>query len=86
MPGFPPSAAATPVVAAVVSAALALQAAGCGPGAPVRIGVVLPADFAAAAVIAAGEMDAGGIAPTRILPKPIELAEFDRFLLQHMGF
>ncbi len=33
-----------------------------------------------------GEMDAGGIAPTRILPKPIELAEFERFLLQHMGF
>jgi len=33
-----------------------------------------------------GEMDAGDIAPSRILPKPIELAEFERFLLQYMGF
>jgi len=33
-----------------------------------------------------GDLDAGGIAPSRILPKPIELAEFERFLLHHMGF
>jgi signal transduction histidine kinase len=33
-----------------------------------------------------GDLDAGGIAPSRILPKPIELAEFERFLLQYMGF
>jgi len=60
MLGSPSPAAATPVVAAVVFAALALQAAGCGPGAPVRIGVVLPADFAAAAVIAADQLNAAG--------------------------
>src|SRR5512140_311864 len=67
MPGSPPSAAATPVVAAVVFAALALQAAGCGPGAPVRIGVVLPADFAAAAVIAADQLNtAGGVRGRRL--------------------
>ena len=30
------------------------------------------------------ELDLGGIAPSRILPKPIELAEFERFLLQHV--
>ncbi len=33
-----------------------------------------------------GDLDAGGIAPGRILPKPIELAELERFLLQYMGF
>jgi signal transduction histidine kinase len=33
-----------------------------------------------------GDLDGGGIAPGRILPKPIELAEFERFLLQYMGF
>ena len=33
-----------------------------------------------------GDLDAGGIAPSRILPKPIELAEFERFLLRYMGF
>lgn len=68
MPGSSPSAAATPVVAAVVFAALALQAAGCGPGAPVRIGVVLPADFAAAAVIATEQINAvGGVRGRRLV-------------------
>jgi CheY-like chemotaxis protein len=33
-----------------------------------------------------GDLDPGGIAPSRILPKPVELAEFERFLLQHMEF
>jgi CheY-like chemotaxis protein len=33
-----------------------------------------------------GDLDPGGIAPSRILPKPVELAEFERFLLQHIEF
>ncbi len=33
-----------------------------------------------------GDLDAGGIVPTRILPKPVELDEFERFLLQHIDF
>jgi CheY-like chemotaxis protein len=33
-----------------------------------------------------GDLDPGAIAPSRILPKPVELAEFERFLLQHIDF
>ena len=33
-----------------------------------------------------GDLDAGGIAASRILPKPVELVEFERFLLQHIDF
>lgn len=40
--------------------AVALLAVGCGRGAPVRIGVVLPPDFVAGVVIAADEVNASG--------------------------
>jgi CheY-like chemotaxis protein len=33
-----------------------------------------------------GDLDACGISASRVLPKPVELAEFERFLLQHIDF
>jgi signal transduction histidine kinase len=33
-----------------------------------------------------GDLDECGIAASRVMPKPVELAEFERFLLQHIDF
>ena len=42
--------------------------------------------FLSGDVSLAADLAPGAIAPSRILPKPVELTEFERFLLQHIEF